>query len=178
MMIDQRVLRMAFCAVLSAAFAGCEAGGRGVGEGASEELVRDGSGPVTFLDRESLRSGVGPVDKDVPTAFTETASGLKYRILRQSDGRKPAVSSTVEVHYRGWLDSGRQFDSSYDRGETASFGLGSVVPGWTEGLQLVGEGGMIELWIPSELGYGSRGSPGSIPPNAILHFVVELIRVQ
>ncbi|MFN5537155.1 MAG: FKBP-type peptidyl-prolyl cis-trans isomerase, partial [Planctomyces sp.] len=57
-------------------------------------------------------------------------------------------------------------------------GLSSVVPGWTEGLQLVGVGGMIELWIPSELGYGSRGSPGSIPPNATLHFVIELIKVQ
>lgn len=172
------MVRLLFSLVLIAAVAGCESGGRGVGEGATQELSREGSAPVTFLDRESLRSGVGPVDKDVATEFSETASGLKYRILRQSDGRKPAVSNTVEVHYRGWLDSGRQFDSSYDRGETESFGLGSVVPGWTEGLQLVGEGGMIELWIPSELGYGSRGSPGSIPPNATLHFVVELIKVQ
>lgn len=172
------MVRLLLCVVLLAIVAGCESGGRGVGEGASEELVREGSAPVTFMDRESLRSGVGPVDQDVSTEFSETASGLKYRILRQSDGRKPTARNMVEVHYRGWLDSGRQFDSSYDRGETASFGLGSVVPGWTEGLQLVGEGGMIELWIPSELGYGSRGSPGSIPPNATLHFVVELIKVQ
>ncbi len=112
------------------------------------------------------------------TQFSETPSGLKYRILRNTTGLKPTASNTVEVHYRGWLDSGREFDSSYGRGETTSFPLGSVVPGWTEGLQLVGEGGMIELWIPSELGYGSRGSPGSIPPNATLHFVVELISVK
>jgi FKBP-type peptidyl-prolyl cis-trans isomerase FkpA len=172
------MVRLLLCVVLLAIVAGCGSGGRGVGEGASQELSREGSAPVTFLDRESLRSGVGPVDKDVSSEFSETASGLKYRILRQSDGRKPTASNTVEVHYRGWLDSGRQFDSSYDRGETESFGLSSVVPGWTEGLQLVGVGGMIELWIPSELGYGSRGSPGSIPPNATLHFVVELIKVQ
>ncbi|MFN5975506.1 MAG: FKBP-type peptidyl-prolyl cis-trans isomerase, partial [Planctomyces sp.] len=81
-------------------------------------------------------------------------------------------------HYRGWLDCGRQLHSSYDRGSRVCFGVRSVVPGWTEGLPVVGGGGMIELWIPSELGYGSRGSPGSIPPNATLHFVIELIKVQ
>ncbi|MFN5077352.1 MAG: FKBP-type peptidyl-prolyl cis-trans isomerase [Planctomyces sp.] len=166
-------MRLLFSVVLIAAVAGCESGGRGVGEGASQELSREGSAPVTFLDRESLRSGVGPVDKDVSSEFSETASGLKYRILRQSDGRRPTASNTVEVHYRGWLDSGRQCDSSYDRGETASWGGGLVVAGGA-----VGVGGMIELWIPSELGYGSRGSPGSIPPNATLHFVIELIKVQ
>ncbi|MEY3172510.1 MAG: FKBP-type peptidylprolyl isomerase [Planctomycetota bacterium] len=133
---------------------------------------------VTFFDRESLQAGVGPVDQDASREFQTTASGLKYRILRNSDGSKPQASSTVEVHYRGWLDSGRQFDNSYDRGETTSFPLNGVIPAWTEGLQLIGEGGMIELWVPSELGYGSRGMPGSIPPNATLHFIVELKRVM
>ena len=133
---------------------------------------------VTFFDRESLQAGVGPVDQDASREFQTTASGLKYRILRNSDGSKPQATSTVEVHYRGWLDSGRQFDNSYDRGETASFALNGVVPAWTEGLQLIGEGGMIELWVPSNLGYGSRGMPGSIPPNATLHFIVELKQVS
>jgi FKBP-type peptidyl-prolyl cis-trans isomerase FkpA len=178
MLTHRFLLQSVLMAGLLLAVAGCESGGRGVGEAASQDAVREGSGPVTFLDRESLRAGVGPVDKDASTEFSETPSGLKYRILRNTTGLKPTASNTVEVHYRGWLDSGREFDSSYGRGETTSFPLGSVVPGWTEGLQLVGEGGMIELWIPSELGYGSRGSPGSIPPDAALHFVVELISVK
>lgn len=134
--------------------------------------------PVTFLDRESLQTGVGPVDKDAPKEFQKTESGLRYRILRNADGRKPGPQSYVEVHYRGWLDSGREFDSSYKRGETTSFPLNGVIAGWTEGLQLVSEGGMIELWIPADLGYGSQGSGGSVPPNATLHFVVELVSIK
>ena len=82
------------------------------------------------------------------------------------------------MNYRGWLDNGKEFDSSYSRGEPISFPLNGVIPGWTEGMQLVGEGGMIELWIPSKLGYGARGAGRDIPPNATLHFVVELIKVQ
>lgn len=118
----------------------------------------------------------GPADPDAPTEFTTTDSGLKYRIMRKSDGQKPTASQAVKVHYRGWLDDGTEFDSSYSRGEPASFGLTAVVAGWTEGIPLVGEGGMIELEIPSDLGYGPRGRPG-IPPNATLHFTVELLEV-
>jgi FKBP-type peptidyl-prolyl cis-trans isomerase len=84
----------------------------------------------------------------------------------------------VKVHYHGWLDNGQKFDSSYDRGETIEFPLNGVIPGWTEGMQLVGKGGMIELQIPGKLGYGRRGSPGTIPPDATLHFLVELIDVK
>jgi FKBP-type peptidyl-prolyl cis-trans isomerase FkpA len=120
----------------------------------------------------------GPVDADAPTEFTETKSGLKYRILRKADGPKPAATDTVTVHYAGWLDDGTEFDSSYRRGKPTTFGLSQVVPGWTEGLQLVNQGGMIELEIPSFLGYGPQGMPGAIPPNATLHFKVELIEIQ
>jgi FKBP-type peptidyl-prolyl cis-trans isomerase FkpA len=120
----------------------------------------------------------GPTDPDAPTEFTQTESGLKYRILRKSDGQKPTADNTVSVHYAGWLDDKTEFDSSYRRGKPASFQLGQVVAGWTEGLQLVGEGGMIELEIPSFLGYGPQGMPGSIPPNATLHFNVELLEVR
>lgn len=161
-------------------FCGCESpsGSRladaGDSESAGASAEREA---VTFFDRESLQAGVGPVDQDAQREFQTTASGLRYRILRASEGRKPQATSTVEVHYRGWLDSGRQFDNSYDRGKTTSFPLNGVIPAWTEGLQLVGEGGMIELWVPSDLGYGSRGMPGSIPPNATLHFIVELKKV-
>lgn len=125
----------------------------------------------------STSSLPGPVDVDAPTEFTTTASGLKYRILRNSDGRKPTKSERVEVHYKGWLDDGSVFDSSYERGETTSFGLFEVIEGWTEGIALIGEGGMIELEIPSEIGYGRSGRPPVIPPNATLHFSVELVKV-
>jgi FKBP-type peptidyl-prolyl cis-trans isomerase len=120
----------------------------------------------------------GPVDADAPAEFTETPSGLKYRILRKADGPKPSATDTVTVHYAGWLDDGSEFDSSYRRGKPTTFGLSQVVPGWTEGLQLVNQGGMIELEIPSFLGYGPQGMPGAIPPNATLHFKVELIEIQ
>jgi len=120
----------------------------------------------------------GPMDKDAPEEFTTTSSGLKYRILRKSDAEKPKATDTVTVHYRGWLDDKTEFDSSYKRGEPISFPLNRVIKGWTEGMQLVGEGGMIELEIPAELGYGKQGAGNVIPPNARLHFLVELIEIK
>lgn len=120
----------------------------------------------------------GPVDPDAPEEFTTTESGLKYRIRRKSEGRKPKASDSVVAHYRGWLDDGTEFDSSYKRNEPTPFPLSGVIPGWTEGLQLIGEGGMIELEIPYALGYGERGQPPVIPPSATLHFIVELVNVQ
>lgn len=120
----------------------------------------------------------GPEDKDAPKKFTKTESGLEYRILRKGNGVKPDATDSVEVHYKGWLDNGTVFDSSYKRGKTTSFPLNRVIKGWTEGLQLVDENGMIELAIPAELGYGPRGVPGTIPPNAKLHFLVELKEVK
>jgi FKBP-type peptidyl-prolyl cis-trans isomerase len=127
----------------------------------------------------ALPAGAGKLDADAPKAFTKTASGLQYRVLRKGAGANPKVSNTVKVNYHGWLDSGKVFDSSYERREPIEFGLNQVIPGWTEGMQLVGTGGMIELVIPSDLGYGPRGTPGGpIPPNATLHFLVELIDVK
>jgi len=126
-----------------------------------------------------LPQGAGKIDADAPTGFTATKSGLRYRVLRQGDGKKPAAANTVKVHYHGWLDDEKVFDSSYQRGEAIEFPLKAVIPGWTEGMQLVGEGGMIELVIPSDLGYGKRGTPGGpIPPDARLHFLVELLEVR
>lgn len=116
----------------------------------------------------------GPIDKDAPEEFTKTDSGLKYRILRKSKKNKPKAHQGVEVHYKGWLDNKEIFDSSYRRGERIKFLLNQVIPGWTEGMQLVGAGGMIELEIPAKLGYGPGGIPGTIPPDATLHFIVEL----
>ncbi|MCC9644690.1 FKBP-type peptidyl-prolyl cis-trans isomerase [Rhodopirellula sp. JC740] len=119
-------------------------------------------------------SGPGPEDPDAPKEFTTTDTGLKYRILRKGSGDHPGRESFVTVDYVGWLDSGREFDSSYNRREPATFNLSSVIPAWTEGVQLIGEGGMIELEVPSDLGYGAAGMPPTIPPNATLHFKVEL----
>lgn len=134
--------------------------------------------PVTFVDRPELQAGTGAMDADAATEFLKTDSGLRYRILRHSDGRKPTAASTVSVNYRGWLSDGKVFDSSYERGEPTTFPLQNVIAGWTEGMQLVGQGGMIELWVPSRLGYGERGSPGSIPAHSNLHFIVELVSVD
>lgn len=156
---------------------GCPAPAK-VSENSYATVERDTSPPMTFLDKEALQSGTGVMDDDASLEFLETASGLKYRVLRKSDGPKPKASNTVTVNYRGWLDSGKEFDSSYKRNEPISFPLNGVIPGWTEGMQLIGEGGMIELWIPSRLGYGIEGSGGSVPPNATLHFIVELISVR
>ena len=120
----------------------------------------------------------GPVDPDAPEEFTTTESGLKYRIRRKSDGKKPVATNSVKVHYRGWLDDGTEFDASYPRKEPLQFPLTKVIRGWTEGLQLIGVGGMIELEIPGPLGYGASGSPPKIPPNATLHFLIELLEVR
>lgn len=126
----------------------------------------------------SRGSSPGPEDADAAKEFTATDSGLKYRILRRGSGENPGPQSFVTVDYVGWLDNGTEFDSSYNRRESTSFNLENVVAGWTEGLQLVSEGGMIELEVPSDLGYGPMGMPGAIPPDATLHFKVELHDVR
>ncbi|NUN69886.1 MAG: FKBP-type peptidyl-prolyl cis-trans isomerase [Bacteroidetes bacterium] len=107
-----------------------------------------------------------------------TPSGLQYKILREGTGRTPADTSLVTVHYRGRLINGTVFDESYGRGEPTSFRLNQVIRGWTEGVQLIREGGMIELYIPSMLAYGEQGAGQLIPPGATLIFTVELISVQ
>ena len=127
----------------------------------------------------TLPKGAGAIDADAATTLSTTPSGLQYRVLRKGTGANPKATNRVKVHYHGWLDNGKVFDSSYQRGESIDFGLNQVIPGWTEGMQLVGEGGMIELVIPSDLGYGKRGTPGGpIPPDATLHFLVELLDVK
>jgi len=107
-----------------------------------------------------------------------TASGLQYMVLRQGSGPRPTANSQVRVHYEGKLLDGTVFDSSYERNDPATFGLGQVIAGWTEGLQLMPVGAKYRFWIPSELGYGRNGSPGGIPPNATLVFDVELLQLR
>lgn len=105
-----------------------------------------------------------------------TKSGLQYRVLEKGDGKSPARTDEVEVHYKGMLVNGREFDSSYKRGQPSRFRLNQVIPGWTEGLQLMKEGAKYEFVIPSNMAYGTMGND-VIPANSTLIFEVELVRV-
>ncbi|WP_286240494.1 FKBP-type peptidyl-prolyl cis-trans isomerase [Neptuniibacter halophilus] len=107
-----------------------------------------------------------------------TESGLQYEQLVAGNGASPTAADTVKVHYRGTLIDGTEFDSSYSRGEPVSFPLNGVIPGWTEGLQLVKEGGKARLVIPSDLAYGPGGMGNAIGPNETLVFEVELLKVN
>ena len=109
---------------------------------------------------------------------TTTESGLKYIVLQQGTGNKPAATSNVKVHYTGMLLEGKVFDSSVQRGEPIDFGLNQVIKGWTEGVQLMQEGSKYKFYIPSQLAYGERGAGGVIPPNTDLIFEVELIKIN
>lgn len=112
------------------------------------------------------------------STYAETESGLKYLIIKEGDGKKPTSESNVTVQYEGKLIDGTIFDSSYSRGEPATFPLNRVIPGWTEGLQLMKENGKAIFYIPSDIGYGPQGAPPVIPPNSDLIFTVELLSVD
>lgn len=107
-----------------------------------------------------------------------TASGLQYTIEKEGDGAAPTAADKVTVNYKGTLLNGETFDSSYDRGQPVTFPLANVIPGWTEGLQLMKAGGKAKFWIPASLAYGERGAGGKIGPNETLAFEVELISVE
>ena len=120
-----------------------------------------------FLAENAKREGV-----------TVTASGLQYEVLTPALGVKPVATDTVSCHYEGRLTDGTVFDSSYRRGEPASFPLQGVIRGWTEGLQLMSIGSKFRFFIPFDLAYGAQGAGGSIPPYAALIFDVELIGIE
>ena len=121
-----------------------------------------------FLKENASKEGV----KALP-------SGLQYKTIKEGTGKAPKASNTVKVHYRGTLLDGTEFDSSYKRNEPIEFPLGGVIKGWTEGVQLMKEGGKTQLFIPSELAYGKRGTPGGpIGPNETLIFEIELLQVK
>ncbi|WP_438462248.1 FKBP-type peptidyl-prolyl cis-trans isomerase [Marinomonas sp. PE14-40] len=107
----------------------------------------------------------------------KTDSGLLYKAVTEGTGEKPVATDTVKVNYEGSLANGTVFDSSYERGEPISFPLNQVIPGWTEGLQLMSVGSKYELYIPSDLAYGPGGT-GPIPPHSALKFVVELLAIE
>jgi FKBP-type peptidyl-prolyl cis-trans isomerase FkpA len=132
-----------------------------------KKLAEENAGKSkTFLEENKAKEGV-----------TTTESGLQYRVITEGTGVKPKATDTVTVHYSGKLLDGTEFDSSYSRNEPATFDLNSVIPGWTEGLQLMPQGSKWELVIPSELAYGP-GANGPIPPNSVLVFEVELLEVK
>ncbi|HWV17498.1 MAG TPA: FKBP-type peptidyl-prolyl cis-trans isomerase [Rhodocyclaceae bacterium] len=109
---------------------------------------------------------------------SKTASGITIKMHKEGSGASPKASDTVKVHYRGTLADGKEFDSSYKRGEPTSFPLNRVIPCWTEGIQLLKVGGKATLTCPPNLAYGSRGAGGVIPPNATLSFDVELLAIE
>jgi len=119
-----------------------------------------------FLAENSKKPGV-----------TVTSSGLQYEVISEGYGPKPTANDTVRVHYEGALTDGTVFDSSYDRGEPIEFPLNGVIPGWTEGLQLMSVGSKYRLIIPSNLGYGPQGAGQEIPPYSTLVFQVELLDI-
>ena len=129
-----------------------------------EGIIKEGE---AFLAANAQKEGV-----------STTASGLQYRVITPGTGAQPTASSSVTVHYSGKLLDGTEFDSSYKRNEPTTFGVGQVISGWTEALQLMKEGSKWEIFIPYNLAYGERGAGQAIPPYATLIFEVELISVK
>ena len=129
----------------------------------SEKAKAEGK---AFLEENAKKEGV-----------TQTKSGLQYEVLTEGTGKSPKATDKVRCHYEGRLLDGTVFDSSYNRGEPADFGLNQVIAGWTEGVQLMKEGAKYRFYIPYLLAYGERGAGGSIPPYSTLIFDVELLKV-
>jgi FKBP-type peptidyl-prolyl cis-trans isomerase len=127
-----------------------------------EKNKKDGD---TFLEENKKKEGVKTLQ-----------SGLEYKVITEGKGKSPKDTDTVTVNYKGTLIDGTEFDSSYKRGEPATFPVGGVIKGWTEALQLMKEGSKWQLFIPANLAYGESGRPG-IPPNSVLIFEVELLKV-
>lgn len=147
---------------------------------AMAELQAFAQAKAARAGEENRRAGAEflAANKGQPGVVT-TASGLQYQILRPGAGEKPSASSRVRVNYEGKLLSGEVFDSSYERGEPAEFGLNQVIAGWTEGVALMPVGAKYRFWIPSDLAYGANGAPGGkIGPDSTLTFDVELMGVM
>ncbi|WP_281847480.1 peptidylprolyl isomerase [Olleya namhaensis] len=158
------------------------------------EIVRVGAAAESFNAIEAFRTFEGAREKRIAAereekraeldklaaGFEETESGLRYQIIQKGAGKKAEKGDQVSVHYKGQLADGTVFDSSYKRNQPLDFqvGVGQVISGWDEGIQLLNVGDKARFVIPSDLGYGARGAGGAIPPNAVLVFDVELVDVK
>lgn len=137
-----------------------------LGKKQSEKFAGAKDAGIAFLAENKKKAGV-----------TTTDSGLQYEVLTEGSGASPKASDTVTVHYHGSLTTGEVFDSSVERGQPASFPLNGVIPGWTEGVQLMKVGSKFRFTIPYALAYGERGAGNDIPPFATLVFDVELLSI-
>ena len=135
--------------------------------------------PTTLMAQTALQKGEQFLAENAKKPeIKTTASGLQYEVLTPGTGKSPKATDTVLVHYKGTLLDGKEFDSSYKRNQPIEFPLNGVIPGWTEGVQLMKEGGKYRFFIPSKLAYGSRGAGGAIGPDETLIFDVELLKVR
>lgn len=178
--------------------AGVEDGFTGGKQVLSEEEIREtmtafqqkmrAKKQVEFKKRMEERKKQGEINQEKGNAFLEankskegivtTESGLQYKIIEKGTGGSPKPTDTVKCHYKGTTIDGKEFDSSYGRGEPATFALNRVIKGWTEGLQLMKEGGKWQFFVPAELAYGERGVGQNIGPNEVLVFEVELLAIE
>lgn len=172
--------------LIIAGLAGAMKGSSGYSQEATEATFRELQMRLQQREQEKINAeanekqeagGIYLKENGMREGVMTTASGLQYEVLVKGDGPMPADTSEVEVHYEGTLIDGTVFDSSYERGEPISFPLNRVIPGWTEGVQLMNVGSTYKLYIPSELGYGSQGT-GPIPPNSVLIFKIELLGIK
>lgn len=187
-MKKQRFYYLATAALVAGGlFASC--GNKTQSESQTQEMVEAVETPVPGINGTRYNAAFFLSDDNkAETAsaekYAQTPSGLKYVIAKEGTGKSPKATDEVTVHYVGTLTDGTQFDSSIDRGEPTSFPLNRVIPGWTEGLQLMKEGGVAVFYIPSNLAYGEQGSFNpytgqyTIPPSAPLIFWVELLNVN
>ena len=137
---------------------------------------------LTYIDKKKFEINIAKASKFLSenqkkTGIVTLPSGLQYEVLTAGTGSKPTVTDEVTVHYKGTLADGKQFDSSYDRGEPTTFVLNQVIKGWTEGLQQMPVGSKYRFYIPYSLGYGEKGAGQDIPPYSTLIFEVELIKI-
>ena len=146
---------------------------------AAHQTLEENPNTQESMSQTSLQRGQTFLEKNKQQPGIEVLpSGLQYKILVPGTGKQPAPQNKVTVHYRGTFIGGKEFDSSYDRGEPTTFGVNRVIPGWVEALLLMKEGAKWKLYIPPHLAYGEMGAGGVISPNETLIFDVELIKVD
>jgi len=144
-----------------------------------EELRANQAARQKTLGERNLKEGKAFLAANKKKSGVQTtASGLQYKVIKAGDGKRPQATDTVTAHYRGTLIDGTEFDSSYARGQPASFPLNRVIPGWTEALQLMRPGAKWQVFIPADLAYGERGAGAKIGPHATLIFEIELIAIK